>query len=161
LSIKEVDIREFRDSDLNRILEIERKCFRDPWSRELFEFISRRYPSIFLVAESNGEIVGYVIAIVEDTLSLRKLRTDRYGHILNLAVDEKHRRRRIGSTLINSILKKLRERNVSKVYLEVRKSNSAAKNLYLKFNFKVKKLIKNYYPNDEDAYLMSKDLTQS
>lgn len=160
MSIREVNIREFKEPDLDRILEIESRCFRNPWSKELFEFISRRYPSIFLVAESDGEIVGYVIAIMEKTWNFRKLGTTTHGHILNLAVDEKHRRRGIGSTLINSVLNRLREENVSKVYLEVRKSNSAAKNLYLKLNFKVEELIKRYYPNDEDAYLMSKDLTQ-
>ena len=151
-------VRKFSLSDLDRILEIERKSFRNPWSIRLFKFFSKDSPRGFLVAEVDGKVVGYVIAALEVKLDFRSLSIVKYGHILNLAVDEKYRRRGVASTLLQHILRNLRESGASKVYLEVRVSNLAAINLYSKFNFKVKRVLRAYYPDNEDAYLMSKDL---
>ena len=143
---------------LTKVLEIERSSFPEPWSRDMFEYIFRKPTSDFMVAQQNGEVVGYIISIVERRLNFRNLERVKIGHILNLAVDEKHRRQGIGSMLAQSILEKLRERKVSKIYLEVRKSSLAAVRLYSKFNFKVERIIKAYYQGNEDAYFMCKDL---
>ena len=73
---------------------------------------------------------------------------------MNLAIKKGYRRRGIGSKLLYLILEEYRKR-VSKVFLEVRPSNLAAIRLYSKFGFKVNRLIKKYYQDGEDAYLMS------
>ena len=151
-------IREFKRSDLSRIAEIERKSFRNPWSINLFEFFSKSFPQGFLIAEVDSKVVGYLIAVLETKLDFRKLSIVKYGHILNLAVDEKYRRRGIAYSLLEEILRILRENGASKVYLEVRASNLAAIKLYSKLNFKVEKVLRAYYPDNEDAYLMSKNL---
>ncbi|MEM2876348.1 MAG: ribosomal protein S18-alanine N-acetyltransferase [Candidatus Bathyarchaeia archaeon] len=152
-------IREFIVSDLERVLEIECKSFKDTWRKEEFEVIHKRCPYGFLVAQMNGRVIGYAIATVEVNLDFKTLRIARHGHILNLAVDEGYRKQGVGSNLIRSIVERLRERMVSKVYLEVRKSNQPAIKLYSRLNFKVEKVVKGYYPDGEDAYLMSKDLS--
>ena len=152
-------IRESKPSDLDRILEIERKSFRNPWSIGLFKFFSKRYPHGFLVAEVNGKVVGYVITALETKLDFKRLSIVKHGHILNLAVDEGYRKRGVASALLRHILRSLQESEASKVYLEVRVSNLAAIKLYSKFNFKVEKVLRTYYPDEEDAYLMSKTLS--
>ncbi|RLE74023.1 MAG: ribosomal-protein-alanine acetyltransferase, partial [Thermoprotei archaeon] len=42
--------------------------------------------------------------------------------------------------------------------LEVRISNTAAINLYKKLGFNIEKRLKNYYPDGEDCYVMTKKL---
>ena len=47
-------------------------------------------------------------------------------------------------------------KNIEKVTLNVRKSNIIAQKLYKKFNFTKTKIVRRYYNNGEDAYLMTK-----
>ena len=127
----------------------------------MFEYIFRKPTSDFMVAQQNGEVAGYIISIIERRLNFGNLERVKIGHILNLAVDEKHRRQGIGSMLVQCILEKLRERKASKIYLEVRKSNIAAVRLYSKFSFQVERIVKGYYQDNEDAYVMAKDLSRA
>lgn len=152
---KVVNIRLFKDSDLKRVLEIERNSFPEPWSENIFKLISGKRSIDFLVAQYETEIIGYIISSIVIRLN-RKFERVKTGYIMNLAVDEKYRNHGIGSMLLQSILKKFSGK-VSKIFLEVRRSNLAAVRFYSKFNFKVAKMMKSYYKN-EDAYQMIKDL---
>jgi len=153
-----VKIRWLTTLDLPKVLEIERDSFPEPWRRKIFEFILKQEDSYLTVAERNSQVVGYIITVIENKVDWTNLRRVKIGHIINLAVEGKQRRRGIGSMLVNHILKELRKRTVEKVYLEVNESNIAAQKLYSTFNFKVEKRIRMYYQNMEDAYMMSKIL---
>jgi ribosomal-protein-alanine N-acetyltransferase len=141
-----VQIRKFRSDDLKEILEIERNSFSEPWNPQVFMALNDKPNSFFLVAQNGEDILGYAISI-NDNLC-------RVGYIMNLAVKKGYRRRGIGSKLLYLILEDYRKR-LSKVFLEVRPSNLVAIRLYSKFGFKVNRLIKKFYQDGEDAYLMS------
>ena len=151
-----VKIRQLTTLDLPKILEIERDSFPEPWSRNVFEPILNHGDSYLMIAERNSQVVGYIITVIERKTDWKNLRRVQVGHILNLAVERKQRRQGIGSMLVKHILKELSKRKVEKIYLEVRESNTAAQKLYSRINFKVEKRIRMYYPNGEDAYVMSK-----
>lgn len=104
--------------------------------------------ALFLVAEEQGKIAGYVVAL--DAAD--------EGEILNLAVAEGGRRRGLGRALVEAIVAALSERDVRQVYLEVRESNAAARTLYAGFGFKDVGRRKAYYRRPvEDAIVLRLD----
>lgn len=89
-----------------------------------------------------NEIRGYIIFwIIQKTLELH-----------DMAVIEKHKKKGIGSFMMNFMLETARARKVEELFLEVRKSNVEAITFYEKFNFKQIGIRKNYFQNPiEDA----------
>lgn len=103
---------------------------------------------MFLVAEADARIGGYVVAL--DAAD--------EGEILNLAVAETGRRRGLGRALVQAIVDALGARGVREVYLEVRESNAAARALYAAFGFKDVGRRKGYYRRPvEDAIVLRLD----
>jgi ribosomal-protein-alanine N-acetyltransferase len=79
------------------------------------------------------------------------------GHITNIAVAAKERRRGVGTLLLLNLTAKAREMNMFGLTLEVRIGNEQAQRLYTKFGFKPEGLRKNYYSDTkEDAVIMWK-----
>lgn len=145
-----VIIREMQEKDLDRVMEIEKKAFSPPWTREAFLLeLTKNLLAKYIVAEVDGLVVGYggVWLIIDE------------GHVTNIAVDEKYRNMGIGSKIIEGLIQLCIDRNIASMTLEVRKSNEAAKALYKKFGFKEYGIRKGYYQdNNEDAIIMWKDI---
>lgn len=70
-----------------------------------------------------------------------------------IAVDNYYKNKGIGSKLLKSI----ENNDIKNITLEVRKSNDAAINFYKKNGYKIASIRKNYY-NDEDGFLMIKEI---
>ena len=78
------------------------------------------------------------------------------AHIINLAVRELYRRRRIGELLLISTIDLAAGLEAHLLTLEVRVSNTAAQALYHRYGFRQVGLRRGYYnDNKEDAILMS------
>ena len=142
-------IREARVEDLRDVFEIELKCFPDPYPMDLLRKLLSSYPRTFLVAETDGRIVGYIIAGVR-WLSV--------GHILAIAVDPAYRGRGIGTSLMREVFRRFREDGVRHVRLEVRKSNVVAISFYHKLGFIERFEVPFYYSDGETAITMERDL---
>jgi len=157
-SEKDYLIREFTYRDLERVLWINRTCLPENYPAFFFIDLYRRYPKSFLVAERNGVVIGYVMCRVEQGFSsTNRSRWVKKGHIVSIAVVPEARGRGIGTALMIHAMRALREDyNVDEYYLEVRVSNVAAIHLYEKLGFKRIRILKRYYLNGEDAYLMAK-----
>lgn len=147
----ELTIRELRESDIPFVIEIERISFTTPWSEILFfnEIYKQRSIAKVAIMEetcSVQRVVGYICANhVADE-----------GHILNLAVHPDFRKKGIAKTLVENILEELKETDCRFLYLEVRASNYAARELYEGFGFSVVGTRKGYYAEPkEDAVIMS------
>ncbi|HEY0808838.1 MAG TPA: ribosomal protein S18-alanine N-acetyltransferase, partial [Longimicrobiales bacterium] len=128
---------------------IELSTFTMPWSEATFRGLLRRKDSDLLVADYNGDIAGYAVfwAVMDQ------------GELGNVAVDEEYRGRGIGSKLIKAVLERAHERSVHEIFLEVRKSNVRAQDLYKGFGFTEVGRRKNYYLEPlEDALVMKMDL---
>jgi ribosomal-protein-alanine N-acetyltransferase len=131
-----------REGDLEGVLKIEKESFPDPYDRDVFSMLLQSEPEGFLVAECDDGVVGYVASSV------------RYGLIFSLAVSADHRRKKIGWILMDAVLGYLRGRT-EKVSLQVRVGNFAAINLYRRFSFREEGRVRRYYPDGEDALVMS------
>lgn len=135
--------------DLDGIHEVERVSFNDPWSRDAFNNELINAMTTYLVAEEDGDILGFV--------GMWEVLGE--GQITNVAVHTKARRRGIGQALIEALIDYSKAKNLEVLILEVRESNEPAKTLYSLNGFKVIGERKNYYTQPtEDALLMALSL---
>lgn len=142
-------IREATEKDIHEIAELDKICFSAPWSESAFqkEFTENELAFYVLAEEKeSGKIIGYagLWCIYEE------------GHITNVGVHPDFRRKHIGSAVVEVLMMESRKNAGIKTFtLEVRKSNSAAIELYKKFGFLEVGIRKGYYEeNNEDAVIM-------
>jgi ribosomal protein S18 acetylase RimI-like enzyme len=89
---------------------------------------------IVLVAERDGEVVGYTYAGVEGTdyMSLR----GPAGVLYDLVVDSAHRRQGIGRALLDATLAVLKARGAPRVVLSTAERNESAQRLFARAGFR-------------------------
>jgi len=152
-------IREVSEPDLPKVIEINMISLPEHYPYDFWLDHLNAWGRAFLLAEVGGKVVGYVMCRVETGLGHIKRRLMKLGHVVSIAVLPEYRRMGVGKALMEESLKRLKEfYNVEEVYLEVRVSNIPAINLYEKLGFKKIKVIKHYYLDGEDAYLMAKSI---
>lgn len=96
------------------------------------------------VANLNGATCGFLVA----RIAAGEM------EILNLAVDPVHRRQVIGSLLLQATFTNAKRESVTKIHLEVRASNQAARSFYEANGFRQVGLRPNYYRDPIDAALL-------
>ncbi len=150
-------LRLLASTDLTGVLALEQKLFpEDAWSPEMFahEFaetqssrddLGSRY---YLVAEEGSVMVGYSGMLFPG---------GEQADVLTLAVDPGHWGRGIGSALLSGLLGEAVRRGCAEVFLEVRKDNPRARNLYRQNDFTEVGIRRGYYqPSGVDAVVMRK-----
>ncbi|MBF8982942.1 ribosomal protein S18-alanine N-acetyltransferase [Lutibacter sp. B2] len=142
------NLRRMGNEDIDAVVEVEKKCFKDPWSKESFKNEMNNNPlARYVVVEEEGEIVGYggVWIIVDE------------GHITNIAVYPDKRRRGYAKEIVKGLIDLACKEDVYNMTLEVRKSNVDAQDLYEKYGFENCGIRPKYYEdNGEDAVIMWK-----
>ena len=158
--IQNYALRGFVPGDLDAVMNINRVCLPENYAPYFFLDTFNTLPDGFIVAHSQGQVVGYIMCRLEHGFSdLRKLRFARKGHIVSVAVMPEFRNMGVGNSLVQQALAGLPPHHVDECYLEVRVSNYPAINLYKKLGFQVARTIPRYYFDASDAYVMSKLLT--
>ncbi|MBA2440841.1 MAG: ribosomal protein S18-alanine N-acetyltransferase [Rubrobacter sp.] len=138
-------VRPLRREDLPEVRQIDAESLERPWSEGVWREELRSPFGTYLVAEGPEGVAGY-IGIKHTAGEL---------HIVTIAVRAEYRRRGIARTLIEAAISEYA--SASRVYLEVRPSNVAARALYESFGFRETGRRPRYYGN-EDALLMTLDL---
>ena len=135
---------------IKEVHKIEEDCFSIPWSEKSFyDELTKNKMAIYIVAKEDDEIVGYggMWHVINE------------GHITNIAVKKQHRKKGIGTKIINALIDIAKEKEMIGITLEVRVSNDIAKSLYKKSGFIIEGIRKEYYDdNKEDAIVMWKSL---
>jgi len=154
----EYEIREVTPKDLDDVIKVNRENLPENYPPYFFKMHYERFPRAFLVAESQGEVVGYIMCRVEEGgLFTVKKPFGRQGHIISIAVVPRMRRKGVGTSLMREAMKALKDiYKVDEYYLEVRVSNTPAISLYEKLGFKKIRVLRGYYRDGEDAYLMAR-----
>jgi ribosomal-protein-alanine N-acetyltransferase len=154
-----LELRKFSTNDLKKVVEINQACLPENYTDFFFLDLYRRFPETFVVAEENGEVIGYILCRIETGLSnLGFGGIIKKGHIVSVAVMPKYRRRGVGEALVTKAIEGMRLYGAKQCYLEVRLTNEAAVNLYKKLGFQVTRTIHGYYADGENAYVMSRKL---
>ena len=152
-------IRRFKPPDLERVMYINQMCLPENYSGSFFLDLYERFPETFVVAEENGEVVGYAMCRIERSIpGFRFMGFAKKGHLISIAVLPKYQRQGVGQTLMQEIMKAMVGYEAKEIYLEVRVTNTFAINLYKKLGFQVARSLHGYYSDGEDAYLMSRKL---
>lgn len=132
-----------------QIAEIEKLCFSDPWPLEQIERLLSGEGYVFLAAEEQGTIWGYI--------SLQYVLDE--GYIGNVAVSPEHRRCGVGYALVEAMTERAKALQLAFLTLEVRESNAAARALYGRCGYRDVGLRRGYYEKPrEDAVLMTLEL---
>jgi ribosomal-protein-alanine N-acetyltransferase len=145
-------------SDLDRVLTIAMKLDQVPqWPRAIYEAVfdpANAGRRIALVAEEaeSGELAGFAVAgLVPPEAELE-----------SIGVSAAYQRRGIGGWLVKEMATILWLRGITKVHLEVRDSNRAAKGFYGSLGFRESGRRRGYYVDPiEDAVGMHLDLRVS
>ncbi|EZQ03832.1 MULTISPECIES: ribosomal protein S18-alanine N-acetyltransferase [Acidianus] len=155
---REYELRNVRLDDIDQIIRINRLTLPENYPYYFFVEHAKEYWKAFFVAEYNNQVVGYIMPRIE--VGFSNIRTIpsliRKGHVVSIAVLDEFRNKGIGTSLLKSSLKSMKEDyGAEEVYLEVRVSNYSAISLYEKLNFRKIKNLSHYYADGEDAYLMA------
>lgn len=138
-------IRKATHKDLSALSALAQHCFPHPWSQAVLE--QALATNLFLLFETEGQIVGYGIL----------LPLFGEGEILQLAVHPAFRRQHIGTALLQALTEQAEQKQMTRLFLEVRRSNLAAQKLYQSFGFRLIGQRKQYYSDPpEDALLMQR-----
>src|SRR5439155_23681094 len=105
----------------------------------------RQRNCIGMVAEASERVVGFMV------YELHKNRL----HVLNFAVHEQFRRRRVGAQMVKKLISKLSHDRRSRVLLEIRETNLPAQLFFRSLGFRAVSVLRDFYEDTpEDAYLM-------
>ncbi|BCU70416.1 ribosomal protein S18-alanine N-acetyltransferase [Stygiolobus caldivivus] len=154
-------VRLARMTDIDQIVKINRLALPENYPYYFFVEHLKEYGAAFYVADINGEVVGYIMPRIEWGFSNIKQVPSlvKKGHVVSIAVLENFRKMGIGTALLENSMKAMKGvYEAEEVYLEVRVSNSPAISLYKKLGFSEVKVLRHYYADGEDAYLMARPL---
>ena len=145
-----VKFRPMNAMDLVSVYAIEKAAYKeDPWSMAQFKEELAGKNRWYLIAEYEGQVIGYVGALTN-------------GHavdVLTLTVSPDHRRKGIGREMLLRLIDWSRNKKVSAIMLEMRVGNTEAYPLYLANGFVPLQERKNYYAPGVHATVMRKELT--
>ena len=132
--------------DIDNILNMQNNSGNNILSKEniLRDLEDKNY--LYFVYKRNNKIIGYIAASML------------FDHIdiLSILTDKNYLKLGIASKLLKYLINYSSNLNIFDIFLEVRKSNIPAQNLYKKFDFNIISVRKNYYKdNNEDAYVLS------
>lgn len=126
------------------------ECFSsEAWSKKSIEYELSSPHAITLIAEVNGDTVGF--------LSAKSLFGECY--INNIGITKSYRRQGIAVLLLSKLIQLCTDRHDDFITLEVRVSNTSAISLYSRFNFEQVGKRKDFYTKPtEDALLLTLNL---
>ena len=136
------------ESHVAQVAALEKQCFSDPWSENSVASELENPLSLWLIAEGDGAVCGYVGSqtVLDET------------DMMNIAVHPDCRRKGIAAALITELVSRLKARGSRVLRLEVRESNFSAIALYEALGFTQLGLRKNYYRNPkENALILGKE----
>ncbi|MBE6954978.1 MAG: ribosomal-protein-alanine N-acetyltransferase [Ruminococcaceae bacterium] len=149
--MSELLIRKMAEADVPAVAELEKLCFSMPWSENAIRSELENNLSLWLVAEHDGAVCGYVGSqtVLDES------------DVMNIAVSESARGKGIAGNLMRELMRNLCDIGSEKLTLEVRVSNLPARGLYAKLGFQQVGVRKNYYRDPrEDALILSISLKE-
>lgn len=131
--------------DIPAVAQLERVCFRSPWSERMLKDELKNPSAHYHVLELDGTIVAYAgMWVILDE-----------AHITNVAVAPGYRRLGLGKRIMLQSMQAALALGAGLMTLEVRESNIGAQAMYFELDFHPAGRRKKYYSDTkEDAILM-------
>ncbi len=116
--IGDYSIRRCEREDVSTVIDINAETLPEHYSDYFYYEILTEFPETFLVAELDGAVIGYVMCRIEYGFShLRRLGLARKGHIVSIAVREKHRGKGVGTMLMRTSQDAMVAKTATECYL--------------------------------------------
>lgn len=144
--------RPMRETDVLRVVAIEREAYEFPWSEGVFRDCLRVGYNCWV----------YEIEKVVEAYGIMSIAAGE-SHVLNLCVSVAWQGRRLGREMLGRLLGVARDHHAQTALLEVRPSNRRALRLYEGMGFGEVGIRRGYYParqGREDALLLALDLAR-
>jgi ribosomal-protein-alanine N-acetyltransferase len=142
-------IRKAAVEDLPLLLELERVCFKDTrYSREQIEWLLKGENEATYLYFHNSDAIGSLMLSLQGDS----------GRIISVGVHPDWRGRGVARELMDVAEKWFLDSGAHKVDLEVGVNNKEALNLYSSLGYEVVRVLKEYYPEKEDAFHLRKKL---
>jgi len=150
-SIAELTFRAAVRKDIPDLVALDHICFPEElaYDGRVFEDILDWRGSWHIVALHGERVVGFVAAVPYD----------RFAHFITLDIHPDFRRMGLGNMLMDAAERMIAEDGFKIAVLEVESDNEAAIALYKKRGYTIRGMLKGYYANGKDAYVMSKVLS--
>lgn len=130
------------NKDVSDILSLDKENFSNNFKEEFYlDYIKNQR---VIVAEKEKNVIGYILfnQILDE------------AEIYKIVVLKELRKKRIAFKIIDFLLNELKKSDVKKIFLEVRKNNIPAINLYKKCGFIDIREIIDYYSNPKENGIM-------
>lgn len=130
------------NKDVFDILSLDKENFSNNFKEEFYlDYIKNQR---VIVAEKEKKVIGYIIfnQILDE------------AEIYKIVVLKDFRKKQVAFKIIEFLLNELKKSDVKKIFLEVRKSNIPAINLYKKCEFIDIREIVDYYSNPKENGIM-------
>lgn len=150
-------IRSVDSSHIGDLIRIAEETNLNRWTAEHYVDELKNPHSIMLrvetdVNETIGFIVGRVVPSVDDDLAVDV-------DIYNIGIEPRHQRSGLGQTLMDALINICREREVRRIFLEVRENNIPAISFYEKNGFRALTVRNDFYSDPrENGVVMRCDL---
>jgi ribosomal protein S18 acetylase RimI-like enzyme len=128
--------------------------FDEPWETVAEDVDDTIADGVALIAEEEGEAVGYALASIVPQTPIR-------GHLYDLYVHADVRGRGVGSELIAAVAERLKSRDVTHLSLDVSLTNDSARRLYERLGFRAYDLLMAVGLEQLDEHLAAPALAQS
>ena len=141
-----MNIRPATPDDITGMMRIEQTCTSAAhWSERRYrDLFSESAPRRVTLVADHGNLAGFLVASAIDA----------EWEIENVIVEQNTRRQGLGRKLVLKLLDQARKQKAGSVFLEVRESNLAARNLYQGLGFTQISRRSRYYSHPpEDAIL--------
>ena len=142
--------RTMRTSDVELVAQNEAAAYVHPWTKRIFVDCLRAGYQCWVLANKQQIVTHGVLSVAIGEC-----------HLLTLCVRPEYQRRGYGRKLFRLLLDRAVKQDAEICFLEVRRSNENAIDLYRSMGFVQIGERKNYYPSEgarEDALIMSRDL---
>jgi ribosomal-protein-alanine N-acetyltransferase len=150
----DITIRLAQPADIEAIHAMDHICFPDPvaYDMDTFLFYLHDRSSETWVADSADGIVGFTIFEMESRGR---------AHFITLDVLPEHRKKHIGSALMDHAHERAMARGASVMVLQVAVANQVAMDFYERRGYVKTRMIKKYYEDKTDAWEMKLDLRKA
>jgi [ribosomal protein S18]-alanine N-acetyltransferase len=139
-------------ADLPALLDIENSSFStDIISPRQMRYLVTQAKCMCWVAEADQQLLAYSILFTP--------KLPRAARLYSIAVRTEARGQSIAKELIEQAHVYAKQKNYSKIVLEVRKEQHHVVKLYQQLGFSIVRTLAHYYEDGADAYKMEKDLT--
>ncbi len=137
---------------LNSCIELDQKSLKGLWTKSQWEkeLTDPKRISIGVIEQESTKLLGLCSAwIVIDEL-----------HITAIAVHPRNKRKGLGKILISELIKRSNSLLINQIHLEVKNTNEPAKAFYKSMGFKIVGNRPNFYKDQSDAILYTKQLNK-